>query len=344
MTRYIEKNKGTQVNSSNIGVQIHPDVASVKADMTVTLVQVSSTVNIEGSDYPLICTSKRRVYYCSGETATVTIDESDVTYVQFVLYGSLQESGNVDIVWAEGSTFSELPARAYLYTLEYNEDTQEYSNPQHLNNNEKINVTFSLNGYCYIKGYTSAFGSKFPIVNITTQPRSIYEYEEGKTFLVGPNVPEDMTAYGLVTDITEDFEISDIEFTVIPPVPDEELGYLFDVEHYMPSYAEVDTYGWTFCGFIPKHPSVGDSLEIQTPYTNGNFQEDPKETWGGEDITTATITDIEYDENNCTVSYSVNGSDFTEHSTVLTDDNNVICNIPRYMYLKFSQDVEITEE
>lgn len=47
---------------------------------------------------------------------------------------------------------------------------------------------------------------------------------------------------------------------------------------------------------------------------------------------------------NCTVSYSVDGNTWTQHPTTLTDFNNVITNIPRYMYLKFSQDVELTEE
>ena len=47
---------------------------------------------------------------------------------------------------------------------------------------------------------------------------------------------------------------------------------------------------------------------------------------------------------NCTVSYSVDGKVFTDVDTVLTDDNNVIANIPRYVYLKFSQDVVITQE
>ena len=47
---------------------------------------------------------------------------------------------------------------------------------------------------------------------------------------------------------------------------------------------------------------------------------------------------------NCTVSYSVDGETWTDVPTVLTEDNNVIGNIPRYMYLKFSQDVIITEE
>ena len=47
---------------------------------------------------------------------------------------------------------------------------------------------------------------------------------------------------------------------------------------------------------------------------------------------------------NCTVSYSVDGKVFTNVDPVLTDDNNVIANIPRYVYLKFSQDVVITVE
>ena len=47
---------------------------------------------------------------------------------------------------------------------------------------------------------------------------------------------------------------------------------------------------------------------------------------------------------NCVVSYSVDGETWTEHPTTLTDDNNVISNIPRYVYLKFSQDVVITVE
>ena len=47
---------------------------------------------------------------------------------------------------------------------------------------------------------------------------------------------------------------------------------------------------------------------------------------------------------NCQVSYSVDGNTYTAVDTVLTEDNNVIGNIPRYVYLKFSQDVVITEE
>ena len=47
---------------------------------------------------------------------------------------------------------------------------------------------------------------------------------------------------------------------------------------------------------------------------------------------------------NCVVSYSVDGNTWTDWPENMTDDNNVISNIPRYMYLKFSQDVVITVE
>lgn len=46
----------------------------------------------------------------------------------------------------------------------------------------------------------------------------------------------------------------------------------------------------------------------------------------------------------CIVSYSVDGETWTDVDTVLTEDNNVIGNIPRYVYLLFSQDVVITVE
>lgn len=46
----------------------------------------------------------------------------------------------------------------------------------------------------------------------------------------------------------------------------------------------------------------------------------------------------------CQVEYSVDGQTWTAYPDYLTDYNNVICNIPRYMYLRFSQDVLITEE
>ena len=82
-------------------------------------------------------------------------------------------------------------------------------------------------------------------------------------------------------------------------------------------------------------PSEGDSVIFNPSVTDYNPQ------------TVKEVVVIEEElpvEPNCTVSYSVDGETWTEHPTALTDMNNVINNIPRYMYLKFSQDVIITEE
>ena len=59
---------------------------------------------------------------------------------------------------------------------------------------------------------------------------------------------------------------------------------------------------------------------------------------------TAVSEVIREGEFGCQVSYSIKGDSFTDVDPVLTDENNVIGNIPRYIYLKFSQDVYITEE
>ena len=77
-------------------------------------------------------------------------------------------------------------------------------------------------------------------------------------------------------------------------------------------------------------PKVGG--EVHTP--DNIYITNPSYVSG---VTEAAISD-------CVVSYSVDGKVFTDVKTALTDDNNVIANIPRYMYLKFSQDVAITEE
>ena len=77
-------------------------------------------------------------------------------------------------------------------------------------------------------------------------------------------------------------------------------------------------------------PEVGSKVHIPDDI----YSTEPSYVSG---VTEGAISD-------CIVSYSVDGKVFTDVDTVLTEDNNVIANIPRYMYLKFSQDVAITEE
>lgn len=60
----------------------------------------------------------------------------------------------------------------------------------------------------------------------------------------------------------------------------------------------------------------------------------------------STIIGVEIagDSYNCEVSFSIEGTEFTKVDNNLTEKNNVICNIPRSVYLKFSQDITLTEE
>ena len=88
--------------------------------------------------------------------------------------------------------------------------------------------------------------------------------------------------------------------------------------------AEYDISSWT----DSDNPEIGDTVY---------FSKDSD--WNENEV-----TDINYDDPSCTGSYSVDGETWTECDEVLTDYNNVINNIPRYMYLKFSQKVYITEE
>lgn len=76
-------------------------------------------------------------------------------------------------------------------------------------------------------------------------------------------------------------------------------------------------------------PEAGDVVYTSVEYPEWN-----------QSVVIAAIPDAP----SCTVSYSVVGDLWTDCEDALTDINNVIGNIPRYMYLKFSQDVYITEE
>ena len=57
-----------------------------------------------------------------------------------------------------------------------------------------------------------------------------------------------------------------------------------------------------------------------------------------------TVTSTEPGAVSCSVEFSVDGTSWTQVGDTLTDNNNVIANVPRYVYLRFGQDVEITEE
>lgn len=102
-------------------------------------------------------------------------------------------------------------------------------------------------------------------------------------------------------------------------------------------YPLIDGNRWIATLVAPENVQAGDTVVFTTLNEVG---------WLYNRMTVRSVQSHQeqYDSPNCQVSYSVDGETFTDYPDVLTDYNNVICNIPRYMYLKFSQDVLITEE
>lgn len=337
VTRKINKNTGTQVNSDKIGVLVNTDLTGVTCDIDITVIPVASTVNIYGNDYQLMRTSYNRVYWCTNDVAKVTVDEQEVKFLKFSLYASLQESGNEQFVWAVGESWDSLEDYT-LYTLTYDSTLEEYTDPQPLNTDEVIADFLHMDDdHCYTGPMTFDFGTSGEVtlmmINRADNIRGVYEFEEDKSFVVSPAPLADMQARALVAGKGEAVTLKDVVFTVVEPQKiDGE--YQFDVDNYIPVSATISDYGWTFIGFLPKNAETGDAMDINASgyqRDNGNY-------------ITGKIKSINYENIDCTVSYSVDGATWTDHQTSLTDYNNVIANIPRYMYLKFSQDVEITEE
>ena len=340
VTRHITKNTAAQVNSNLIGVLIHPDVESFTGgDLVLRVYQISSTVSIDDVDYHLFRSSKKRVFYCSGVTTTVTVDEADVTFLQMVLFASNQTSGDVDIAWVQRSDVSQIANRDNLYTLDYDPDTQTYSNPQRLNSNETIGFIFR-DGYAFDMGpyeygeLTYEHSCNYPAGWV------LYDYEkigsEGyNTFVCRPGMQsfENISPSGLVVGY-EDVTFSNITFSVV----DDSEMYEWDKDKNIAGEATIQDYDWTIVGIAPKNPSEGDNIYVWSDMAVPEPEEQDTS------INVTEVTSVVYDSNSCTVSYSVDGKTWTDVDTVLTDDNNVICNIPKYVYLKFSQDVEITEE
>lgn len=148
-----------------------------------------------------------------------------------------------------------------------------------------------------------------------------FSYIGDKLFL--KNTPGDAMADAVVSVSNPNYIISDVTFNY-DAFEDRGTNVFVYYDDGINNYSFiVDT--------TEGHPVVGDVMENDY----------------GQIPSTATIKSIVYGDSgaaNCQVSYSVRGDNFTDVGNPLTDENNVICNIPRYVYLKFSQDVDITEE
>lgn len=337
--RYIKANNQTQVNSDKIGVQVHPGVATVTANEVVSDVyEYSSKTTIDNVEYSVVRASDTNIYYCTGETAL--IDEA--TYLQFKLYIEVVETDYAEL-WVAKADFASVAHNDVFYTLDYDETEQAYSNPT--STTIKVDIKFSGDGvgqkcgtvvlpdgeeHTKISPSTSGF-----IFNLKdTEDNDVimdgYINRQGKTLLTA-----------IITSVSEDEVFGPMTFTVRTDLdPEEQAGvpegyFLSDV---VTESISGSTFKWV--AFIPEDAAEGSTLYID----RSGFGVWDDETAGVVEYNPTVVDSLTENEIGCKFSYSVNGLSFTEYEDTITDENNVIVNIPKYMYLKFSQDVEITEE
>ena len=94
MTRFLEKDKKTQVNSNLIGVQVRPGIASVDSivvDFTYDTVEVSPVATIDDLTYQLITDSNNNVYRESDDT----VEYNNGTFKGWYLYDGAENAENV---------------------------------------------------------------------------------------------------------------------------------------------------------------------------------------------------------------------------------------------------------
>lgn len=329
VTRYINAGTATQVNSNLIGVGVHPQVGTINMRYPwigcVTRTPGSGnraiiSVLFTGEDTEYAYTAVAE----AGKPDGITIGILGPTYYNFKYY-NVPARNRKSSIWLNASRqFTDLTdTNVYELTSEEVEGETVYT----------ATVIGTVQGF--------SIGSASDTLN-----------QNGGSFI----------------------EVSSGNFKLLAEGGDD--GYRIDASNFY-VYNEFEKfYGVSLYGVNPSTNNITLSAERQsesswagkyewvgTPMVAGhpvdeNYQNisvwtDVEEPVVGDvvyyakndtEFNVMTITSTEPDAVSCTVSYSIDGKIFTELEDTLIDNNNVIANVPRYVYLQFSQDVEITEE
>lgn len=309
VTRDIKAGTPTQVNSDKIGVQIVPAVYGFLADITTD--KVLTTLRYQkGEDIfgRMFQDSLDNVFYNTLETVSI----SETTYYIHRIIVDQTETN-----YYCTKTASELVSSDPVYVIE-NGSLVSFSTFDHL-------LTFEGEGTMLTPHSADFSGTEYDIMQV----------QEGETITLfvdyWDDVQEKPVIIGWVRTVT--------------PVVEEDKGFFKDETQ--PYWPDAPLFQWTDGKETPtlvwtewtNRPDVGYKVITDLNYPS----------WHPSEVKSV---DYSSESDPCTVSYSVTGEKldesgaevWTDCDTQLTDRNNVICNIPRYLYLKFSQDVTITEE
>ena len=393
MTRTIEKDKPTQVNSDNIGVLVHP--GEVPGELYTTDIILNyeytykdvqkgpwaqivvsyntSTTGVEPSNLEAYYRYTGQVISIPGGNTLYELEAYDYDQSnppQYLTLGTVESPEEVspdcmlfttdtgefvdevltlietsEPVWGEGFAQAVVTQNGYyyywtgeivsgVYTRDLNVMQAFNYDPENPPQYLRLGTT-SITENTYMRSLEDGSGPK----DVTSKM-----WIEGPFIVKNNTVPATAynSNYGSYT-FDSDY-IYDSQNRAVGYWSDEHIMTASDMDFAKGSVVEGKQ---TWTGTIEGSSAFGD-ITLYTaddmPAQGSNAYEDPDMTLG-QTIKSTVVVDIPPAPIpvNCVVSYSVDGTTWTEHPTALTDDNNVICNIPRYMFLKFSQDVEITE-
>lgn len=290
----------------------------VNSDKIGVLVHPDVTPGYDVVDGIIVDYTYQYLEVSSSEDQPIIIESEDGVLYQPANRQVEIPGGNTLFVWEAINYDPENPPTYIeLGTVEGYEDVNVNSWMFTIDTDEFVEMVVSKTG-------GSGFGGNF----IITSPGRCYNENYGYYNISGNNLSDDN---GNI--------VGNIDNTVTETVND----LLFNlVGHYDPYYVWTtdhlvsEEFGIRSLYTTSNPPLINDTAYFDDTYTSFNPQTVKA-------LHTHSVPPYS-DEVNCTVSYSIDGKTWTNYPDNLTDDNNVICNIPRYMYLKFSQDVEITEE
>lgn len=317
VTRNIKANTATQVNANLIGVQVRPQVVppTYEVNELVANIQVDHLIcDNMMNDFPMVhfsADSTNSVWGYSGNNLVV----DGVTYNAWeCLYGLSDPSQ-----WIPGGV---------VYTV------------------EGTNFTDNTQFYYYTDDPAPSPMKPGPITDY------VLKYGNGLLFRFDPNGDY----YVFDGDFTNTYLNGNPECELVDGFfrskeTGEFLGKYMSEESYVEESIACAYWGESGSYFkwrVDYDIEVYLYSDIRNPYEGYNLRSND----AGTEAYLSPVTEV-YEEEadpgytediDCTLSYSVDGSTWTEWLENMTDANNVISNIPRYMYLKFSQDVVITEE
>ena len=309
VTRYIKKNTPVQVNSHLIGVEVYPDNVitgiTVKGHWTRWRCQ-----NV--SENTGFWTSDNNVVY---RKASGYVPVDGTPYYQWkrsTFWGN--DSGYPDKLFVKEENLTSANIGDALYTIDLtdpeNPVLSEYSEtvgpivPEYTGGNKYFIQVMDI---VNDDCFMCLSGDATNLYKIDMATSSVYEVSSGDYYSIITASPSSVTNQDIVCD-------SYVQ-------EDEDSGYWIDSDNL--------TYNGPLWG--SDTPAVGDTL---------NFFESKNE------YNQQTVDSLIYEAGtvDCTVEYSVTGDTWNQVGSNMTDVNNVIANVPKYVYLRFSQDVEITEE